>query len=68
MEKNFSKGYATVLGELPASNLEYYTAHHGVYKGPKLARRVTDRPLLLNPPRLHHLQKEPRQTRCPADG
>ena len=36
MEKNFSKGYATVLGEQPASNLEYYTAHHGVYKGPKL--------------------------------
>ena len=36
MQKNFDKGYAIVLGDQPASDGEYYTAHHGVYKGPKL--------------------------------
>ena len=58
MEKNFSKGYATVLGELPASNLEYYTAHHGVYKGPKLARRVRFRsPLSREMPQRRHPER-----------
>ncbi|XP_045028164.1 uncharacterized protein LOC123471199 [Daphnia magna] len=36
MEKNFEKGYAIVLAPADYGPPEYYLAHHGVRKGPKL--------------------------------
>ena len=37
MEKNFTQGYAVILGKDDSdADVEYFLAHHGVRKGPKL--------------------------------
>jgi hypothetical protein len=36
MQKNFEKGYASILSGTAAEEAKYFLAHHGVYKGPKL--------------------------------